>query len=31
LDLNDKPLSGKFLCATHNLNRQKFEEFIQEN
>lgn len=30
LDLNDQPLSGKLLCATHVLNRQKFEEFIQE-
>ena len=31
LNLNDKPPSGKFLCPTHDLNRQKFEEFIQEN
>ena len=30
LDLNDKPPSGKLLCATHDLIRQKFEEFIQE-
>jgi len=31
LDLNDQPRSGKLLCATHDLNRQKFEEFIQES
>lgn len=31
LELNDQPRSGKLLCATHNLNRQKFEEFIQES
>ena len=31
LDLNEEPRSGKLLCATHNLNRQNFEEFIQEN
>jgi len=31
LDLNDQPRSGKLLCTTHDLNRQKFEECIQEN
>jgi hypothetical protein len=31
LDLNDQPRSGKLLYVTHDLNRQKFEEFIQEN
>jgi hypothetical protein len=31
LDLNDQPPSGRPASATHNLNRQKVDELIQEN
>jgi biotin operon repressor len=31
LALNNQPQSGKPVGATHNFNRQKFNELIQEN
>ena len=31
LALNDWPQSGSHVTATHNLNRQKFNKFIQDN